>query len=77
MCIRDRSKPLSYNAFAIAYISSVPQEDGCALSSNPLSNILSLIHIYDNAKYDSAGNMDAIDFSDAPEEFSIRLIEKH
>lgn len=32
---------------------------------------------YDNAKYDSAGNMDAIDFSDAPEEFSIRLIEKH
>lgn len=32
---------------------------------------------YDNAKYDSAGNMNAIDFSDAPEDFSIRLIEKH
>ena len=28
-------------------------------------------------KYDSTGNMDAIDFSDTPEEFSIRLIEKH
>ena len=32
---------------------------------------------YDNAKYDSTGNMYTIDFSDAPEEFSIRLIEKH
>jgi len=31
---------------------------------------------YDNAKYDSAGNMDAIDFSDAPEDFSIHLLEK-
>ena len=27
--------------------------------------------------YTHLGNMDAIDFSDAPEEFSIRLIEKH
>ena len=31
---------------------------------------------YDNAKYDSTGNMYTIDFSDAPEDFSIHLLEK-